>query len=75
MPKHWSELPSDVLALLRRGTVIPAHPLALDSQRRLDPGKVRFEALRRNKVRDVHLPVDDPHLRHPQLDRRGRFLR
>jgi hypothetical protein len=36
MPKHWSELPSDVLALLKRGTVIPAHPLALDASRRLD---------------------------------------
>jgi hypothetical protein len=29
MPRHWSELPEEVLALLRRGTVIPAHPLAL----------------------------------------------
>ena len=34
---HWTELPAEVLALLRRGTVIPAHPLALDAQRRLDP--------------------------------------
>ena len=31
MPSHWSELPADVLALLRRGCVIPAHPLALDA--------------------------------------------
>ncbi len=37
MPMHWSELPQEVLALLRRGTVIPAHPLALDGARRLDP--------------------------------------
>jgi hypothetical protein len=36
MPLHRSELPADVLALLQRGTVIPAHPLALDAQRRLD---------------------------------------
>ena len=36
MPLHWTELPADVLARLKRGTVIPAHPLALDSQRRLD---------------------------------------
>ena len=36
MPKHWTELPSDVLAQLKRGTVIPAHPLALDAQRQLD---------------------------------------
>ena len=28
--------PRDVLALLRRGVVIPAHPLALDQNRRLD---------------------------------------
>jgi dihydrodipicolinate synthase/N-acetylneuraminate lyase len=36
MPSHWSELPADVLALLRRGCVIPAHPLALGPDRRLD---------------------------------------
>jgi len=36
MPLHWTQLPPDVLALLRKGTVIPAHPLALDAQRRLD---------------------------------------
>jgi hypothetical protein len=34
---HWSQLPKDTLALLRRGTVIPAHPLALDAKRRFDP--------------------------------------
>jgi len=45
MPKHWSELPQDVLASLRRGTVIPAHPLALDVSRRLD--LVRQRALTR----------------------------
>ncbi len=45
MPKHWSELPQQVLASLRRGTVIPAHPLALDASRRLDP--VRQRALTR----------------------------
>ena len=33
---HWSDWPAETLALLRRGTVIPAHPLALDAQRRLD---------------------------------------
>jgi len=33
---HWSDWPAQTLALLRRGTVIPAHPLALDSARRLD---------------------------------------
>jgi hypothetical protein len=33
---HWSELPSDSLAVLRRGAVIPAHLLALDGERRLD---------------------------------------
>ena len=36
MHRHWSELPAETLALLRRGTVIPAHPLALDRSRRLD---------------------------------------
>jgi dihydrodipicolinate synthase/N-acetylneuraminate lyase len=34
---HRTQLPAETLALLRRGTVIPAHPLALDAGRRLDP--------------------------------------
>src|SRR5438105_11440395 len=38
---HWSRLPADVVALLRRGIVIPAHPLALDASRRLDPRRQR----------------------------------
>ncbi|MCW5635066.1 MAG: dihydrodipicolinate synthase family protein [Rubrivivax sp.] len=38
---HWSELNADVLALLRRGTVIPAHPLALDAARRFDARRQR----------------------------------
>src|SRR3970282_1511412 len=33
---HFTQLPADLLALLRRGTVIPAHLLALDASRRLD---------------------------------------
>jgi hypothetical protein len=33
---HRSQLPPEIAALLRRGTVIPAHPLALDAARRLD---------------------------------------
>ncbi len=41
MRRHWSELPADVLALLRGGTVIPAHPLALDASRRLDARRQR----------------------------------
>ncbi len=41
MPLHRSALPGEVLALLRRGTVIPAHPLALDAQRRFDPRRQR----------------------------------
>jgi dihydrodipicolinate synthase/N-acetylneuraminate lyase len=41
MPLHWSTLPADTLALLRRGTVIPAHPLALDSSRRFDSRRQR----------------------------------
>jgi hypothetical protein len=38
---HWSELNADVLALLRRGTVVPAHPLALDAARRFDARRQR----------------------------------
>src|SRR5512147_308913 len=41
MPLHRTQLPAEALALLRRGTVIPAHPLALDAQRRLDPRRQR----------------------------------
>src|SRR5690348_6715655 len=33
---HWRDLPPPVLSLLRQGTVIPAHPLALDAERRFD---------------------------------------
>ena len=36
-----SDWPAEVDALLRAGTVIPAHPLALDAQRRLDPRRQR----------------------------------
>ena len=38
---HRSELPTEIVALLRRGTVIPAHPLALDARRRLDERRQR----------------------------------
>jgi len=38
---HFSQLPAETLALLRRGVVIPAHPLALDAARRLDPRRQR----------------------------------
>ncbi|MET4159206.1 dihydrodipicolinate synthase family protein [Agromyces sp. PvR057] len=34
-------LPAELAALLRRGTVIPAHPLALDADRRLDERRQR----------------------------------
>jgi dihydrodipicolinate synthase/N-acetylneuraminate lyase len=34
-------LPPDIAALLRRGTVIPAHPLALDARRKLDTQRQR----------------------------------
>jgi dihydrodipicolinate synthase/N-acetylneuraminate lyase len=38
---HWSRLPAEVISLLRRGIVIPAHPLALDASRRLDSRRQR----------------------------------
>src|SRR5688500_6281524 len=38
---HRSQLPPELAALLRRGTVIPAHPLALDARRRLDERRQR----------------------------------
>ncbi len=33
---HWSDIPAQSLAVLRRGSVIPAHLLALDGERKLD---------------------------------------
>ncbi len=38
---HWTQLPAETLTLLRRGTVIPAHLLALDAGRKLDPRRQR----------------------------------
>jgi dihydrodipicolinate synthase/N-acetylneuraminate lyase len=38
---HWTDIPSDSLAVLRRGSVIPAHLLALDAGRRLDERRQR----------------------------------
>jgi hypothetical protein len=37
----WSDLPSDSLAVLRRGAAIPAHLLALDADRKLDARRQR----------------------------------
>jgi hypothetical protein len=41
MGLRWTEWPKDVLATLRRGAVIPAHPLALDASRKLDVRRQR----------------------------------
>lgn len=38
---HWSDLPRDSLAVLRRGAAIPAHLLALDAERQLDARRQR----------------------------------
>jgi hypothetical protein len=42
---HWTDIPAPVLDRLRCGTVIPAHPLALDAGRALD--RRRQQALSR----------------------------
>lgn len=41
MGLHWRDLPDSVVGLLRRGTVIPAHPLALTPQRQVDERRQR----------------------------------
>lgn len=41
MALQRSDLPADVLALLAQGTVIPAHPLALDAERQFDRRRQR----------------------------------
>ncbi|MCC6223334.1 MAG: dihydrodipicolinate synthase family protein [Thermoleophilia bacterium] len=38
---RWQELPAEPLAAFRAGTVIPAHPLALDAGRKLDRRRQR----------------------------------
>jgi hypothetical protein len=45
MTPRWTDWPNPVLEALRRGVAIPAHPLALDAARKLDP--VRQRALTR----------------------------
>ena len=37
----WRDIPEEALAAFRAGTVIPAHPLALDADRKLDPRRQR----------------------------------
>jgi hypothetical protein len=41
MALHHSHLPPDILSMIRRGVAIPAHPLALDSERRFDRRRQR----------------------------------
>src|SRR3954468_5440685 len=41
MGARWTDWPGEVLASLRRGIVIPAHPLALDAGRTLDVRRQR----------------------------------
>src|SRR3954466_7721143 len=38
---QWTDIPADSLAVLRRGSVIPAHLLALDHPRQLDARRQR----------------------------------
>ncbi len=38
---RWQDIPAEALAAFRAGTVIPAHPLALDADRRLDERRQR----------------------------------
>jgi hypothetical protein len=41
MPLRWQDWPSEISRILRNGTVIPAHLLALDANRRLDARRQR----------------------------------
>ncbi|WP_163850842.1 dihydrodipicolinate synthase family protein [Pseudooceanicola aestuarii] len=45
MIRHWTDIPAPVLELLKTGTVIPAHPLALGEGAQID--QVRQRALTR----------------------------
>jgi hypothetical protein len=41
MSYRFTDWPAEVLALLRKGVVIPAHPLALNAERKFDPRRQR----------------------------------
>lgn len=41
MGHHWTDLPEAVVATLRKGVVIPAHPLALTPEKTLDERRQR----------------------------------
>jgi hypothetical protein len=41
MGLHWTDLPESVVATLRKGVVIPAHPLALTPEKKLDERRQR----------------------------------
>jgi len=41
MASRWQDWPAPVLAALRKGVAIPAHPLALDTNRKLDERRQR----------------------------------
>jgi hypothetical protein len=41
MGSRWTDWPAEILTTLRRGAVIPAHPLALDADRKLDARRQR----------------------------------
>src|SRR5262245_48492199 len=41
MASHWRDWDARVLAVLRKGAVIPAHPLALNADRKLDARRQR----------------------------------
>ncbi|MCP5367859.1 MAG: dihydrodipicolinate synthase family protein [Hyphomicrobiales bacterium] len=41
MALHRSELPADILAAIKRGMVIPAHPLVLTAERKMDERRQR----------------------------------
>src|SRR5258708_1959712 len=41
MGARWTDWPAEILATLRRGAVIPAHPVALDADRKLDARRQR----------------------------------
>ncbi len=70
MGLRWQDWPPQVLAALRKGVVIPAHPLALDAGRKLDTRRQRAltryyldAGARRARGRRAHHAVRDPRRR------------
>ena len=71
MGLRWTDWPAEVLATLRRGAVIPAHPLALDANRKLDTRRQPYDA---NGYLNTFDPKYYDPAKAPQVDAAGNLV-